>query len=267
MELWRFYQHVWEAERALKAAVPTAWLVKGGVAFAVVRFPREPEPGERWVEKTWVAVPWVFGSGLFGVEVVFEDVRFTAVACPQHGKRLADVEGLHVLLNTEPVVGRGPRPGSRGVPDYFQYSIGDAIRHDAVADYQQPLELSILHWRCTVMAPVAASSRLPTSFNTPLEMRHNGREPPGAVEGLSILHWRCADCRGRTLLHYTAVTFNTPLEMQKLKLSILRAAQDALSILHWRCKMRLLCGSAPVATTFQYSIGDAVERGRRSGRC
>ncbi|MFZ8812047.1 MAG: hypothetical protein ACO2PN_28590, partial [Pyrobaculum sp.] len=30
---------------------------------------------------------------------------FTAVACPQHGERLADVEELHVLLNTEPVVG------------------------------------------------------------------------------------------------------------------------------------------------------------------
>jgi len=105
MELWQFYQHVWEAERALKAAVPTAWLVKGGVAFAVVKFPREPEPGGRWVEKTWVAVPWVFGSGLFGVEVVFEDVRFTAVACPQYGERLAEVEELHVLLNTEPVVG------------------------------------------------------------------------------------------------------------------------------------------------------------------
>jgi len=29
---------VWEAERALEAAVPTAWLVKGGKAFAVVRF-------------------------------------------------------------------------------------------------------------------------------------------------------------------------------------------------------------------------------------
>jgi hypothetical protein len=36
---------------------------------------------------------------------MFEDVRFTAVACPQHGERLADVEELHVLLNTEPVVG------------------------------------------------------------------------------------------------------------------------------------------------------------------
>jgi hypothetical protein len=47
----------------------------------------------------------VFGSGLFGVEVAFEDARFTAVACPQHGERLADVEKLHVLLNTEPVVG------------------------------------------------------------------------------------------------------------------------------------------------------------------
>jgi hypothetical protein len=53
----------------------------------------------------WVAVPWVFGNGLFGVEVVFEDARFTAVACPQYGERLAEVEELHVLLNTEPAVG------------------------------------------------------------------------------------------------------------------------------------------------------------------
>ena len=100
---WQFYR---EAERALKAAVPTAWLVKGGVAFAVVKFPQVAEPGEWWVEKAWIATPWVFGSGLFGVEVVFEDAaRFTAVACPQHGERLAEVEELHVLLNTEPVVG------------------------------------------------------------------------------------------------------------------------------------------------------------------
>jgi hypothetical protein len=96
---------VWDAEKALKAAVPTAWLVSGGVAFAVVRLPRVAEPGERWAEKTWVAVPWIFGNGLYGVEVVFEDGRFTAIACPQHGERLADVEELHVLLNTEPVVG------------------------------------------------------------------------------------------------------------------------------------------------------------------
>ena len=105
MELWQFYREAWEAEKALKAAVPTAWLVKGGVAFAAVRFPREVEPGGRWVEKTWVAVPWVFGNGLFSVEVVFEDARFTAVACPQHGEKFVDVEELHVLLNTEPVVG------------------------------------------------------------------------------------------------------------------------------------------------------------------
>jgi len=71
----------------------------------VVRFPREAEPGEWWVEKMWVATPWIFGNGLFGVEVVFEDARFTAVACPQHGERLADVEEVHILLNTEPVVG------------------------------------------------------------------------------------------------------------------------------------------------------------------
>ena len=106
MELWQFYREAWEAEKALKAAVPTAWLVKGGVAFAVVKFPREAEPGELWVEKAWIATPWIFGNGLFGVEVTFVgDARFTAVACPQHGERLAEVEELHVLLNTEPVVG------------------------------------------------------------------------------------------------------------------------------------------------------------------
>jgi len=97
--------HVWDAEKTLKAAVPTAWLKAGGVAFAVVKFPQVAEPGEWWAERAWVAAPWVFGSGLFGVEVVFEDVRFTAVACPQYGERLADVEEVHILLNTEPVVG------------------------------------------------------------------------------------------------------------------------------------------------------------------
>jgi hypothetical protein len=105
--VWQFYQHVWESERALKAAVPTAWLVKGGVAFAVVKFPREAEPGERWVERLWRATPWIFGNGLFGVEVVLEDAaRFIAIACPQHGELLAEVEEVHVvLLNTKPVVG------------------------------------------------------------------------------------------------------------------------------------------------------------------
>jgi len=105
MELWQFYKQVWEAERALKAAVPTAWLVKGGVAFAVVKFPQVAEPGEWWVEKAWIATPWIFTNGLFGVEVVFEDARFTAIACPQHGERLAEVEEVHILLNTELVVG------------------------------------------------------------------------------------------------------------------------------------------------------------------
>jgi len=105
MELWQLYKQVWDAEEALKVAVPTAWVKAGNVVYAVVRFPREAEPGERWAEKAWVAVPWVFGSGLFGVEVVFEDARFTAVACPQYGERLADVEEVHILLNTEPVVG------------------------------------------------------------------------------------------------------------------------------------------------------------------
>jgi hypothetical protein len=105
MELWQYYREAWEAERAFKAAVPTAWLKAGGSAFAVVRFPREAEPGEWWAERAWVAVPWIFANGLFGVEVVFEDVRFTALACPQHGEKFVDVEELHVLLNTEPVVG------------------------------------------------------------------------------------------------------------------------------------------------------------------
>jgi hypothetical protein len=102
---WQFYRQVWEAERALRAAVPTAWLVAGGKAFAVVRSPREAEPGEWWAEKTWIATPWIFANGLFGVEVAFEDARFTAVACPQYGERLAEVEEVHILLNTEPVVG------------------------------------------------------------------------------------------------------------------------------------------------------------------
>jgi len=29
----------------------------------------------------------------------------TAIACPQHGGGLAEVEEVHILLNTEPVVG------------------------------------------------------------------------------------------------------------------------------------------------------------------
>jgi hypothetical protein len=76
----QLYRQVWDAEEALSAAVPTAWLVKGGVVYAVVRFPHEAEPGEWWVEKAWIATPWIFGNGLYGVEIVFEDARFTAVA-------------------------------------------------------------------------------------------------------------------------------------------------------------------------------------------
>ncbi len=62
-----------------------------------------------------MAVPWVFRSdhppepprpfSLFGVEIVFEDAEFTAIACPQYGERLAEVEEVHSLLNTEPPVG------------------------------------------------------------------------------------------------------------------------------------------------------------------
>jgi hypothetical protein len=105
MELWQYYKQTWEAERALSVAVPTAWLVGSGAAFAVMKFPRKAEPGEWWAERAWVAVPWIFANGLFGVEVVFKDARFTAIACPQHGERLAGVEEVHILLNTEPAVG------------------------------------------------------------------------------------------------------------------------------------------------------------------
>jgi hypothetical protein len=65
--------------------------------------------GEWWAERVWVAVPWVFRSG---VEIVFEDARFTAIACQQYGERLADVEELHALLDTEPVVGFSTRGGA-----------------------------------------------------------------------------------------------------------------------------------------------------------
>ncbi len=61
----------------------------------------EAELGEWWAEKAWVAVPRAFRSG---VEIVFEDARFTAIAFPQYGERLADVAELRVPLNTEPVV-------------------------------------------------------------------------------------------------------------------------------------------------------------------
>jgi hypothetical protein len=94
-----------EVVRALRAAVPTAWLVAGVGAFAFVKFPQVAEPGKRWAGRTWVAVPWVFGNGLFGVEVAFEDARFTAIACPQYGEKFVDMEEAHVLLNTKPVVG------------------------------------------------------------------------------------------------------------------------------------------------------------------
>jgi hypothetical protein len=50
--VWQFYMQVWDAGKALKAAVSTAWLVKGGKAFAVVRFPQVAKPGRGgWVEK------------------------------------------------------------------------------------------------------------------------------------------------------------------------------------------------------------------------
>lgn len=48
-----------------------------------------------------MAEPRAFRSG---VEIVFEDARFTAIAFPQYGERLADVAELRVPLNTVPVV-------------------------------------------------------------------------------------------------------------------------------------------------------------------
>jgi hypothetical protein len=95
-----------EAERALRAAVPTVWLVAGGRAFAFVKFPKVAELGEWWSGRTWVAAPWLFSNGLFGVEVVIEDTDlFTAIICPQYGEKFVDVEEVHVFLNTKPLVG------------------------------------------------------------------------------------------------------------------------------------------------------------------
>jgi hypothetical protein len=99
--------------------------VAGGKAFAAVRFPREAEPGERWAEKMWIAAPWMFRSGPFGVEVVFEDARFTAVPCLQHGEGLAGVDEVHVcasqFLNIKPSIhavatGHVPRRSSTQAP-------------------------------------------------------------------------------------------------------------------------------------------------------
>jgi hypothetical protein len=57
------------------------------------------EPGEWWAEKMWIATPWIFGNDLFGVEIAFEDARFTAVSCLQHGEGLAGVEEMHVCAH------------------------------------------------------------------------------------------------------------------------------------------------------------------------
>jgi hypothetical protein len=72
---WRFYRQAWEAEKALKAAVPTAWIKAGGKAFAVVRFPREAEPGEWWAERAWVADALWELAEKYDVGVWYEYVR------------------------------------------------------------------------------------------------------------------------------------------------------------------------------------------------
>ncbi len=53
---WQYYRQAWEAERALKAAVPTAWLMRGSAAFAVVRFPRG-------AKRLWSSLRWSFWRG------------------------------------------------------------------------------------------------------------------------------------------------------------------------------------------------------------
>jgi hypothetical protein len=100
----------------------TAWLVACGRASAVVRFPREAEPGEWWAGRLWMVTPWVSGGGLVGIKVVFGDAGFTAIAYPRHGERLTSVEEVHDLLNTEPVVGFTTRPsnGSKAEPWRFR---------------------------------------------------------------------------------------------------------------------------------------------------
>lgn len=36
--------------------------------------------------------------------MIFEDTRFTAIACPQYSEGLANVQKARILLNTKPVV-------------------------------------------------------------------------------------------------------------------------------------------------------------------
>ncbi|MFZ8809522.1 MAG: hypothetical protein ACO2PN_15635 [Pyrobaculum sp.] len=104
MELWEYYREAWKAEAAYEAAVPAAWTVRGGAAYIAVKFPKEVEPSEKWAKKTWETTTWVFGNGLFGIEVACDDGRFTVVACPQHGEKLAEVKEVYITLNTEPAV-------------------------------------------------------------------------------------------------------------------------------------------------------------------
>ncbi len=62
---WQFYRRFGMLGRRLKPPCPPRGLRR--VVFAVVRFPRVAEPGEWWVERAWVAAPWIFPNGLFGV--------------------------------------------------------------------------------------------------------------------------------------------------------------------------------------------------------
>jgi hypothetical protein len=57
----------------------------------------------------------------------------TAIACPQYGGGLADVEELHVLLNAEPAVGFRLRDGAvQWLKGWAQALRDEAVKRKAV---------------------------------------------------------------------------------------------------------------------------------------
>jgi hypothetical protein len=75
----------------------------------------------------------VFSNILSGVEVAFDETKFTAVACPQRGETLADAKEVYVLLNTELVVGLRLHDGAMGWLRGLALALKDeAVRRKAV---------------------------------------------------------------------------------------------------------------------------------------
>jgi len=107
VKLWQFYEGAWEAERALKAVVPTAWLV---ARWHLSGFPPGAEPGGRWVKSSRHSRR---GSSPMGCPAWTSRAGFTVIACQQHAEVLGGVEEAHVVLNTDPAVGLRLHEGGR----------------------------------------------------------------------------------------------------------------------------------------------------------